>query len=158
MISLGKVIITYESKYGNTRLAAEAITEGMKESSGAEVELSEIKEVDLGKLVEYDMILVGSPNHMGRATRGIKDFIDKLGKLNLEGKLAAVFDTYMGGDFEKAVKKMEKQLGEKASGLKIPVPGLSIKVEGMKGPLVEGELPKCKAFGAKIAAQLEGRA
>ena len=153
---MAKAIITYESKYGNTRLVAEAIAEGVKEVSGAEVELSEIKEVDLGRLVEYDMILVGSPNHMGKATRGIKDFIDKLGKLNLEGKIAAVFDTYLGGDFEKAVKKMEKQLGEKASGLEIPVPGLSIKVEGMKGPLVEGELPKCKEFGAKIAARLKG--
>ena len=151
---MAKVIVTYESKYGNTRLVAEAIAEGVKEASGTEVELSEIKEVDLDKLVEYDMILVGSPNHMGRATRGIKNFIDKLGKLNLEGKLAAVFDTYMGGDFEKAVKKMEKQLGEKVSGLKISVPGLSIKVEGMKGPLVEGELPKCKTFGLKIGSQL----
>ena len=105
-------------------------------------------------LADYDAILIGCPNHFGRATLGIKGFINKLGKLNLEGKLAAVFDTYMGGDFEKAVKKMEKQLGEKVSGLKIPVPGLSIKVEGMKGPIAEGELPKCREFGAKIAAQL----
>ena len=97
---MAKVIITYESKYGNTRLVAEKIAEGVKESSGAEVETREIKEVDLSKLTEYDAILVGSPNHMGRATLGIKSFIDKLGKLNLEGKLAAVFDTYMGGDFE----------------------------------------------------------
>ena len=155
---MAKVIITYESKYGNTKLVAEAIAEGVKESSGVEAEFSEIKEVDLGKLVDYDAILVGSPNHMGRATRGIKNFIDKLGKLNLEGKLAAVFDTYMGGDFEKAVKKMEKQLGEKVSGLKIPVPGLSIRVDGMKGPVTEGELPKCREFGAKIAAQLKGSA
>lgn len=155
---MAKVIITYESKYGNTRLVAEAIAEGVMTVSGVEADLGEIKEVDLDKLVDYDAILVGSPNHMGRATRGIKNFIDKLGKLNLEGKLAAVFDTYMGGDFEKAVKKMEKQLGEKVSGLKMPVPGLSVKVGGMKGPLVEGELPGCREFGAKIASQLQGRA
>jgi len=154
---LAKVIITYESKYGNTRLVAETIAEGVKEVSGAEVEVSEIKEVNLVKLVDYDAILVGSPNHMGRATRGIKNFIDSLEKLNLEGKLAAVFDTYMGGDFEKAVKKMEKQIAEKVRGLKVPVPGLSVKVAGTKGPITEGELPGCKEFGAKIASQLQGK-
>jgi len=155
---LAKVIITYESKYGNTKLVAETITESLREVSGVETVLSELKEVDLNKLIEFDAILVGSPNHIGSATRSIRKFIDKLGKLNLEGKLAAVFDTYIGKDFEKAVKKMEKQIGEKVRGLKLAVPGLSIKVEGMKGPIAEGELPKCKEFGVKIASQLKGKA
>ena len=155
---MAKVIITYESKYGNTKLVAETITESLREVSGVETVLSELKEVDLNKLIEFDAILVGSPNHIGSATRGIRKFIDKLGKLNLEGKLAAVFDTYIGKDFEKAVKKMEKQIGEKVRGLKLAVLGLSIKVEGMKGPIAEGELPKCKEFGVKIASQLKGKA
>ena len=99
---------------------------------------------------------MGSPNHIGRATRSIKKFIDKLGNLNLEGKLAAVFDTYIGKDFEKAVKKMEKQISEKVPGLKLAAPGLSIRVKGMKGPIAEGELPKCKEFGTKIAIQTKG--
>jgi menaquinone-dependent protoporphyrinogen IX oxidase len=33
--------------------------------------------------------------------------------------------------------------------------GLSIKVLGMKGPIAEGELQKCKEFGKKIATQLK---
>jgi len=28
-------------------------------------------------------------------------------------------------------------------------------IEGMKGPITEGELPRCKEFGGKIAAQLK---
>ena len=155
-MALTKAIITYESKYGNTKLVAEAIAEGMREVSGVETTLIEFREVDLDKLIEFDVILVGSPNHIGRATRSIRKFIDKLGKLNLEGKPIAVFDTYIGKDFEKAVKKMEKQISEKVSGLKLVAPGLSIKVEGMKGPITEGELPKCKEFGVKIANQLKG--
>jgi len=150
-----KVIVTYESKYGNTKLVAEAIAEGMREVSGVETVLSELSEVDLDKLIDYDAILIGSPNHMGSATRGIRKFIDKIGKLNLEGKLTAVFDTCIARDFEKAVKKMEKQIGEKVHGLKLVVSGLSIKVEGMKGPIVEGELPRCKDFGVKIATRLK---
>ncbi|GAI26053.1 unnamed protein product, partial [marine sediment metagenome] len=104
---------------------------------------------------DYDAILVGSPNHFGGPTRGVKKFIDKIGKLNLKGKLAAVFETYMGGNFEKAAKKMEKKINEKVPGLKLVAPGLSIKVQGMKGPILEGELPKCKEFGNKIATQMK---
>ncbi|MDM7911661.1 MAG: hypothetical protein QUS09_01040, partial [Methanotrichaceae archaeon] len=34
-------------------------------------------------------------------------------------------------------------------------PGLSIKVQGMKGPLAERELPKCREFGRRIASHLK---
>jgi flavodoxin len=155
---VAKVIVVYESIFGNTKAVAESIIGGMTEVSGVEATLSKPRGVDLKQLVEYDAILVGSPNHMGGATRGIRKFIDKLRKINLEGKLAAVFDTYGGGDFEKAVKKMEKQIGERAPGLKLAAPGLSIRVEGLRGPIAEGELPKCKEFGLKIANQLKGKA
>ncbi len=92
---------------------------------------------------------------MGGPVRGINKLIDKLGKLDLKAKWVAVFDTYLGGDFEKAVKKMEKRIGEKVSGLKLIASGLSIRVEGMSGPITEGELPKCKDFGEKVANQLK---
>jgi len=39
--------------------------------------------------------------------------------------------------------------------LKQIAPRLSIAVQGSKGPIVEGELPKCKEFGKKIATQLK---
>ena len=149
---MGKYIVVYESKYGNTRLVAETIIEGIKEVSGTETALKELKEVDLSQLADFDIILIGSPNHIGSATKGIRKFIDNLGKLNLEGKQAAVFDTYMGKDYEKAVKKMEKQISQKAPGLKIATPGLSILVKGMKGPIADGELAKCRGFGVRIAA------
>lgn len=67
----------------------------------------------------------------------------------------AVFDTYMGKDFEKAAKKMEKRISEKAPGLKKIADGLSIKVQGIKGPIAKGELQKCKEFGKNIATQLK---
>ncbi|MGD8507012.1 MAG: flavodoxin family protein [Candidatus Bathyarchaeota archaeon] len=152
---MAKVIVAYESKYGNTKLVAQTIIEGMKEVEGLEVVLSELREVDFDEIPEYDAILIGSPSHWGGPTRGVRKFIDKLGKLRLEGKLFAVFDTCLGGDFEKAVKKMEKRISEKISGVKRIAPGLSIKVQGMKGPLIEGELSKCKDFGNKIATQIK---
>jgi len=149
-----KVFVVYDTKWGNTKLVAETIVERMKEVKGIEAAISDVKGVNLEKVAEADAILIGSPNHWGGPVRGVKKLIDKLGKLDLKAKWAAVFDTYLEGDFEKAVKKMEKRIGEKVLGLKLIVPGLSIRVGGMKGPIVDGELPKCKEFGKKIANQL----
>ena len=155
MIIMVKVIVVYESKYGNTKLVAETIVEGMREVQGVETVLNELKEADLNKIAEYDVILIGSPNHYGGPTKSVSEFIDKLEKLNLEGRHFAVFDTYLGkGFFEKAAKRMEKKINEKAPGLKQISPVLSIAVQGSKSPIVEGELPKCKEFGKKMATQL----
>jgi NAD(P)H dehydrogenase (quinone) len=91
---MAKVIVVYESRYGNTKHVAESIIEGINEVGVVEVSLKELKEVDFKEIPFYDAILIGSPNHVGGPTRGIKGFIDKLGKLPLEGKKFAVFDTY----------------------------------------------------------------
>jgi len=158
VITMARAIVVYESVYGNTKLVAETIIEGMNEVEGIEAVIKELKEVDLNKLADHNAILIGSPNHYGGPTKEVKEFIDRLENLHLKGKLFAVFDTYLGKKsdyfFEKAVKKMEKIITEKILGLKKIAPGLSIKVGGMKGPIVEGELPKCKEFGKKIATQL----
>jgi len=76
-----KVIVVYESKYGNTRQVAEAIIEGINEIERIEAVLKEPKHVEPTEVLDYDVILIGSPNHFGGPTRGIKKFIDKLGKL-----------------------------------------------------------------------------
>ena len=150
-----KVFVVYDTKYGNTKLVAEKIVEGMREIEGIETAISDIEKVDLEQAVNYDAILIGAPAHFGAPTRTINGFIDKLGKRDLEAKWAAVFDTYLKEDFEKAVKKMETRINEKVPRLKLIVPGLSIKVNGMEGPIAEGELPKCIDFGKKIATQLK---
>ena len=150
-----KIFVVYDTKYGNTKLVAEKIVEGIREVEGMEIAISDVKEVDLERVADSDAILIGAPNHMGRPARTIREFMDKLGKLDLKAKWVAVFDTYMGGDFEKAVKKMEKKIGENVPGLKLITSGLSIRVDGMKGPITDGELPKCKDFGKKIATQLK---
>ena len=150
-----KVFVAYDTKYGNTKLVAEKIVEGMKKVEGIETTISDVEKTDPEKAADYDAILVGSPNHFGGPVGGINRFIDKLGKLDLKAKWIAVFDTYIDKDFEKAVKKMEKRIGEKLPALKLITSGLSTKVDGMKGPIADGELPKCIDFGKKIADQLK---
>jgi len=141
-----KAVLLYESKYGNTKRVAEAIAEEMQRVGGMEAALTALKGVDVDDIANYDVILLGGPTHFGGPTRSVRKFIDALGKRNVNGKSVAVFDTYLGEDFEKGVRKMEEQIRAKAPGLKLLAPGLSIRVEGMKGPIVEGELVKCKDF------------
>ncbi len=54
--------------------------------------------------------------------------------------MVAVFDTYEGEDFEKAV---EKRIGEKVPALKSITSGLSIKVDGIDDPIIDDKLQVC---------------
>jgi menaquinone-dependent protoporphyrinogen IX oxidase len=154
---LTKVFVIYDTRYGNTKLVAENILEGMKEAEGIETTIGYVKEVNPAKLADYDAILIGAPNHMGKPSRTISKFVDELAKLDLKAKQVAVFDTYFGRprNLEKAMKKLEKQISQKLPSWKLITSGLSIKVTGVNGPIAEGELPKCVDFGTKIAEQLK---
>ncbi|MFW9829472.1 MAG: flavodoxin family protein, partial [Candidatus Thorarchaeota archaeon] len=109
-----------------------------------------VKDIELNKTDAYDLILIGSPNHMGSHISSVKKFINNLSKAQVKVNSFAVFDTYLSKDFEKAVKKMENQISKKIPDLIKASPGLSIKVDGMKGPISEEDLPKCKEFGFKL--------
>ncbi len=156
-----RVCVVYDTKYGNTKIVAEKIVEGMREVGGIQTVIRNVEGVDLETLSSYVAILIGSPNHYSGPTKGVQDFIEKLRGHDIEGKAYAVFDTFVGKDSDfflgKAARKMEKAIGEKVPGLKLLVPGLSIRVVGTKGPIVEGELPKCIDFGRKIGNLLTAR-
>ena len=149
-----KVFVVYDTKYGNTKLVAEKIVEGMREVEGIETAIADVKEVNFEEVASSDAVLIGSPNHLGKPARGIDAFTDKLGKLDLKTKWVAVFDTHMVED-ERAHAKMEERIGKKVPGLRLITPGLAIKVNGMNGPIADGELPKCVDFGKKLATQLK---
>ena len=146
-----KVLVVYDTKHGNTKLVAESIVDGLEGAGGIEAVVRDVEGLKLHDFPDFDAVLIGSPNHWGGPVRGINRFIDRLGGLETSGKKAAVFDTYLGGDFNKAVSKMEARIKSKAPGLELLSPGLSVKVEGMKGPIADGELPRCREFGERIA-------
>jgi len=146
-----KALIVYDTKYGNTQKVAELIGEGYKSIADNETVIENVSEIDLHQKENYDLIIIGSPNHVGSYTGKIKKFIKGLRDSNIQGSSYAVFDTYLGKDFEKATKKMEKLVEKILPNLKRLSSGLSIKVGGMKGPIVDEDLPKCKEFGEKLA-------
>ncbi|UCC19928.1 MAG: flavodoxin family protein [Promethearchaeota archaeon] len=155
-----KVLIVYDTKYGNTEKVAQLIGEGIASAKGNEVIVTNVKDVNLKKEDSYDLILIGSPVHFGKHVGSVKKFINKLPKSKLKIKAYSVFNTYMGGDSEttevgvcsytKMLEKIEEQLSKIMPDLTKASSGLSIKVEGMKGPIVNEDLPNCKDFGIKL--------
>ena len=154
-----KIFVVYDTKYGNTKRAAESILEGIREVEGTETEIGYVNEIDAQKMAAYDAIVLGAPNHMGRPSRTMKKFVDRLADVDLKAKSVAVFGTYSGRvrTNDRAVRKLEKMVGKKLPNLKLILPGLSIRVYGVTGPIVEDELPKCVDFGRKIASQLKSQ-
>ena len=151
-----KILVVYDSKYGNTKIVAENILEGVKQIEGNESAIFYAKEVESQVLASCDALIIGAPNHMASPSRTMKKFVDKLVELNLKAKSVAVFGTYSGKErvTDRAVKKMEKILERTLPNLRLIQPSLSVKVKGVTGPVADGELPRCQDFGRRIANQL----
>jgi flavodoxin len=150
-----KAFVFYDSKYGNTKLAGEKIAEGLG-GGGVEVDLGYIKEVNPEHALDYDVMVLGAPNHMGKPSQAMKNFINHLAPLGLTNKKVAVFGTYAGKVrlLERAVRKKERMVQDKLPSTTLISPSLSVRVNGVSGPEVDGELPKCVSFGRVLVAQL----
>ena len=55
-----KVFVIYDTKYGNTKLVAENIVDGLRRVEGLETAISDVKEVDFEKVADSDVILINS--------------------------------------------------------------------------------------------------
>ncbi len=90
---------------------------------------------------------------MGRPSRTMTKFIDRVAVLEAKPKAIAVFGTYSGSKraVDRSVKKLEKTMEKKLPKSQLLLPGLSVRVKGIPGPIVDGELPRCVDFGKKIA-------
>ena len=86
------------------------ILEGIKEDGETESAIGYVKEVDAGIMSDYDVIILGAPNHMGRPSRAMKKFVEAVSEHNLKAKQVAVFGTYSGNarPVDRAVKKLAK--------------------------------------------------
>ncbi len=151
------VFVAYDSKYGHTKRAAETVAEGLRNVVGVEVSVASVKEVDISKVAGYDVLVFGAPNHMASPSRTMMKFVDRLTNLDLKAKNMAVFGTYSGRvrEPDRAVRKMEKKLKEKAPKINLIYPSLSVRVHGVTGPIFDGELDRCREFGRRIANQVK---
>jgi flavodoxin len=150
-----KVFIFYDSKYGNTKLASEKIAEGLR-AEGIAVDLGYVKEICPEIATKYDAIVLGAPNHMASPSQAMKGFIEQLAKVDLKARFVAVFGTYAGKERlqDRAERKLEVMAQANLPKLKLLLPGLSVHVRGVSGPIVDGEMLKCIAFSKRLAQQV----
>ncbi len=97
-----RVLIAFHSDYGNTEQMARAVAAGIRaRAPETEVELKRADEAGPDDLVAADVILFGTPVHMGGPAWQLKRLIDACGKLwmegALEGKVGGAFAT--GGGY-----------------------------------------------------------
>lgn len=180
-MSLVKVVIVYESMFGDTRQIAESIAEGFKGTADAEV--LRVGEADNGAIANADLIVVGGPTHawgMSRPStrKGAPGYVDKLGSdLVLEpgadsgpgvrewlaslGRVngrAAAFDTRVKAPAAltgRASKGIEHGLSN--HGLKLVASPESFFVT-KKNQLVKGETERARAWGSGLASTIESSA
>ncbi|MGA2310314.1 MAG: flavodoxin domain-containing protein [Candidatus Bathyarchaeia archaeon] len=143
----------------NTEKVAKAMSEVLKER-GFDVDCLYVKDVDPAGVKNYDCLLAGSPTQWRKATGPIMQFLDRFGKDEFSGKLAAAFDTQLqmplSGNAAKGIEKKLEKLG-----FKIVMPSLVTYVQSKKDvegknemQLKEGELEKAKKYAEDLANKL----
>ncbi len=117
-------LVTYVSKTGHTRQAAEDVAKGLR-LAGAKTMVKQLSEVDKEELKSYRILAVGSPTHGGKPARAVRRYLKGLGKKELKGKTAAGFSAYAGMRGKNTVKVLRKQLRKK--GARVVKPGVAVK-------------------------------
>jgi flavodoxin len=149
-----KILIAYDtgSVNRNTEKVANALSEVLREK-GFDVDCLYVKDVDPTSVKYYDCALAGSPTQWHKATGPIMQFLDRFGKDEFSGKLAAAFDTQLqiplSGNAAKGIEKKLEKLG-----FKIVMPPLVTYVEGKDIHLKERELEKAKKYAETLANNL----
>ena len=156
-----KGIVVYDTSYGNTKTIAEIIAETLKES-GIEVDLFDVKNVKKLSAKDYDFLVLGSPTRFGTMSFAVRLFLGKVKSDEWVNKPFAAFDTENPENIEKAraekkewsaAEKISEKLRDKKMNQLLPV--LKALVEGMKGPLKEGEIQRAKDYARELSVKLK---
>lgn len=138
-----KTLVIYDSKYGNTERIAQAVGEAI---GGQVLRVSEVNPADLKG---FDLLIIGSPTHGGFPAEGIDGLLKQ--SPDLEGINVATFDTRTKRTiFGYAAPKIARRLKKRNGNLLAPPEGFF--VQGMEGPLKEGEIERATGWAKEIAS------
>ena len=80
-----RMLVAYYTRSGHTRRMAEEIAKAAEEA-GADVDLSQVEQVSIKSLTDYDCLVVGSPTYYGTMAAPIKKLLDE--SVAFHGKLS----------------------------------------------------------------------
>jgi flavodoxin len=146
-----KILIIYDSVFGNTEQVARAMGDALK--SRGELGVYRISTATPEPLKGLDLLIVGSPTRGFRPTEPIQTFLKNIPAHSLRGVKAAAFDIRIGGEdiqrpILRGLVKLEgnaaKPIGEalKKKGGSLVAEGEGFFVKGTESPLKEGELER----------------
>ncbi len=142
-------VVVYDSKYGNTELIARAIAERL-----AAVELLNAAGAATYDFSGVDLLVVGGPTQAHGVSPALRDLLERALDTNLSGVSAAAFDTrlrmpaFLSGS---AARGIADRLRRK--GARLVVQPESFIVTGERGPLVDGEVERARAWATAILTQ-----
>jgi len=152
-----KIVIVYDSDFGNTEKISLAIRDGI--GPGHVVNVVRAAAAGNQDLHGADLMFVGSPTHGGRCTEPVRQFIDNLPANALKGMRAAAFDTGMRAEdqgfvVKRAVKffgyastRMAPLLQAKGAG---ETQTETFAVIGREGPLPDGETARAGTWARSV--------
>ena len=155
-----KILVIYDSVFGNTEKVARAI--GGALSDAHDVQIKGIGEVSLADLTGAGLLIAGSPTRQFRATPAILAFLESIPAGELQGVKAAAFDTRfdaekmtskIGGWFVKKFGYAAKPIGEllQKKGAHLVLPPEGFFVDDTEGPVTEGELARAASWAVRCA-------
>ena len=143
-----KVLVVYDSVYGNTERIAQAIGNAI----AGDVKLLRPAMINAPDIKMPDILFIGAPTYGGRPTPPVVEFITGLSKTMVNGHYIAAFDTRLSakwvGVFGYAAGKIARRL--KALGGILVKPPEGFIVKGTEGPLKEGELERATRWAQEI--------
>lgn len=163
-------IVVYESLWGNTAEVARAVVEGLGPGARA-LRTDEVtpEDVAAAELVVAGAPVFGFKLSSEKMREGIRrdpgkgpapDLSCPLLRAWLDGLTrrsgwAAAFDTQVRGPFGKGAPEIRKQL--EAKGYTSVADPEGFVVKGSQGPLRAGEQERARAWGERLAAEVERR-
>ena len=157
-----KGLVMYDSAFGNTKQIANTI--GSTVSFPDQIEVLRVGEVKMEELTGLELLIVGSPTQRFKPTEATSDFLKRIPANWLGGTKVAAFDTRLTIEeieetrimtffvrfFGYAAQPIANKLKKKGGKLVASPEGFY--VQGMKGPLVEGELERTETWARQIIA------
>lgn len=157
---MSKVVIVYDSVFGNTEMIAQAIAGSKVEN--ITIDLRRVGDVTIDELSGVKTLIIGSPTRQFKATGATDRFLNQFTKDSLNGVKIAAFDTrmteaeinsnkflsFMVKLFGYAAEKISKRL-KKLGGV-VVAPPVGFYVKGVEGPLLDGELERASKWALTV--------
>jgi flavodoxin len=154
-----KIIVIYDSIFGNTERVARAI--GAALAPMGEVEVLQVNLVKPEQIKDHSLVIVGSPTRGFRPTPATQNLLKAIRPGELKGVKVAAFDTRISKDdtkspilrilitfFRYAASPIAKGLQEKGGDLLLMPEGFYVK--DSEGPLKDGELKRAADWSVQL--------